>query len=128
MGLVMKNLIGQYYQTSLGNTVDYAPQFRLGAVYQYSRGQVAADLDLAANPAVGSGDESQVLGVGTSYRLNQYFNFQLGYQMNLKATGNHDKGIISAGLGLDSKWSVFQFSYADNNVERALGLQFAFKF
>ena len=127
-GMVIKNIISRDYQTALGNTVELEPQARLGAAYSPHWGLLAVDADLTVNKAVGAGDDSQVIAFGGEWRLGPIIHLQMGYQQNLKATGDHTKGLISGGV--EAKYSDFRWhlTYAGNDVEQAYAAGVTYQF
>lgn len=102
VGLVVKNLITQSYQTAPdANGRSYAisiePQVRAGVARRWGAFSVAGDLDLTRNQSVGLTEDSQFLSVGGEMDL-RYFQFRLGYRHNLVSDGIQD--MATAGLGL----------------------------
>ena len=125
---VVKNLIPQSLKTALNNEVQLNPQWRAGVAYTQHWGILAADLDLVPNDPVGAGDENQNLGIGGEWFISYPFHLLAGYQYNLKASGDHKKGLISAGFVLQSRYLHFALTYGESAAEKAGALTLAYRF
>lgn len=127
-GLVIKNLISRQYQTELGNDVLLETQLRAGIAYTPPWGIMILDLDLTENAAIGAGDASQIVAAGGEFRLHQNWRYRVGLNKNIKATGDHNKILLSSGLQYLSHGIQYDTSYAENGVEKAIALQVVYRF
>jgi len=127
-GVVIKNIIPLDYKTALGNTISVKPQVRAGAAYELSWGRVAADLDILKNKAIGSGGDSQELGLGLEWDFKRWLQLRGGYNYNLAGEGDGSKGLMSAGLHFSAVGFTFDIGYADNGDSLAAGLQLGYRF
>jgi len=128
VGLVVKNIIPLDYDTLLGNTITINPQVRAGAAYELAWGRVAADFDILKNKAIGSGSDSQELGMGVEWDLGRWLQLRGGYNYNLAGEGAARKGLLSAGLNFSTERLTFDIGYADNGEALAVGLQWGYRF
>lgn len=128
VGAVIKNLLPQSYETALNHEVNLKPQVRAGVAYTQRWGVLAADLDVLANDPIGPGDKSQVIGFGGEWRVWRMFNLLAGYQQNIKASGDQNKGLLSVGFVVQSRVVHFSTTYAQSAAERAAAITFAYLF
>lgn len=127
VGLVVKNLITQSYQTAPDATgrayaVSIEPQVRVGVARRWGMVNVAADLDITRNQSVGLGEDSQFLGLGAEFDA-RYVQLRLGYRHNLVADGIQDMATAGIGLGPLDVTAL----YADEN-SLGVNVQLGFSF
>lgn len=127
VGLVIKNLISQSYDTApdaTGKTyaISIEPQVRAGVAKRWGRRSVAADLDITKNQSVGLGEDSQFLSVGAEYDL-RYLQLRAGYRHNLVSDGIQDMATVGLGLGPVAVSAL----YADEN-SLGVNVQLGFSF
>lgn len=64
LGLVGRNLLAQDYQTILGTTIKFEPQFRAGIAYTGSWFAAAFDMDVTSNERIAFGEKTRTAGIG----------------------------------------------------------------
>jgi hypothetical protein len=101
-GAVIKNLIPKTVKTTLGNTINIAPQFTFGGSYGTDWFTGTADIDVMKNKAVIEivTKESQFLRMGAEFDAKGWAQLRVGYRHDI--TGNYP-GLPSVGLGLNLK-------------------------
>lgn len=126
-GLSIKNIIPLRYVSKLNTKIRIEPQIRAGVAYNVSWGLISLDMDVLKNKPVASGDKTQYVLLGVEKNFS-WFKVRGGYSYNLSASGNSRKGLFSAGLQFLPFGNKLEFAYADNGIERAVGVQSGFSF
>lgn len=126
-GVVVKNLFKKDITTVLGNTIEMAPQIRLGVSHHRSWGTFGADLDLTKNKPVATGfdQETQFLALGAEFDAFEVLQLRIGYRHDL--AGNYD-GVPSIGLGFSPFGVHIDVAAAVTDKEVAGGVQLGFNF
>jgi hypothetical protein len=125
VGLAVKDIIPQDYDTALGTTIRMRPRARIGAAYQVGRFQVAADVDLNQNEPLGSEQATQEVAVGAEWAFGAPVKIRGGYRHDLE--GRRDD-ILSFGVGTVWKRLALDLAYAGSDDTRAAALQFGIVF
>jgi hypothetical protein len=126
-GVVVKNLFKKDITTVLGNTIEMAPQVRLGVSHHRGWATFGADLDITRNKPVATGfdQETQFLALGAEFDAFGTLQLRLGYRHDL--AGNYD-GVPSIGLGFSPFGIHIDVAAAVTDKEVAGGLQLGFNF
>ena len=126
-GVVVKNLFKKDITTILGNTIEMAPQIRLGASHHRGWGNFGVDLDITKNKPVATGfdQETQFLAFGAEFDAFEILQLRIGYRHDL--AGNYD-GVPSIGLGFSPFGIHIDVAAAVTDKEVAGGLQLGFNF
>ena len=96
-GLVIKNLIGDDYESTNGQVVTISPMMRAGVSHRTSWTKVAFDLDLTENDPVAFEDPTQYAAIGAELNVWRIVQLRAGYRANLAGS---DQDIMTAGIGL----------------------------
>ena len=125
VGLAVKDIIPQDYDTALGTTIRMRPRARIGAAYQVGRFQVAADVDLNQNEPLGREQATQEVAVGAEWAIGAPLKIRGGYRHDME--GRRDD-ILSFGIGTVWKRLALDLAYAGSDDTRAAALQFGIVF
>ncbi len=101
-GAVIKNLIKQDFQTSLGADISIEPQVRAGIAYHWGMLTLAADYDITENDVVAFGGTTQYAMLGAELDLFSTLQLRVGYRSD-QANSGFDS--YSVGVGL-SPWGI----------------------
>lgn len=127
VGLTVKNLLPQDYQTESGNTVSLKPQVRIGSAYETAWGNFAIDLDLLENEPLSNGDPIQELGIGGEWTVwNQ--SIRAGVVTNLAATSDNAAPLYTFGFHLQLGAFYSDFTYGQGDDQQSAALQFGLQF
>jgi hypothetical protein len=96
-GVVIKNLIGDDYESTTGQVVTISPMVRAGVSHHTSWTKVAFDLDLTENDPVAFEDPTQYAAIGAELNVWRTLQLRAGYRANLAGT---DQDIMTAGIGI----------------------------
>jgi hypothetical protein len=96
-GLVIKNLIGDDYESTNGQVVTISPMMRAGVSHRTSWTKVAFDLDITENDPVAFEDPTQYAAIGAELNVWRIVQLRAGYRANLAGS---DQDIMTAGIGL----------------------------
>ncbi|MGE3480314.1 MAG: conjugal transfer protein TraF [Gammaproteobacteria bacterium] len=129
LGLAVKNLIAQDYETALGNEFRLEPMARLGVAYTHSCLTAAADLDLTENDPGGYEPKTRFAALGVELYLFEIARLRLGYRHNLSdVPAGIETDIMTAGLGFTSFGAQVDLAVAGNGDESGAALQLGFRF
>ncbi len=113
-GLVVKNAIGQDYQTVLGNTIKVEPQGRIGVSHKTDWTLVAIDIDLNESESLGFDSKTQYAGIGAELDIFDTAQIRVGYRHNMS---DSDTSIVTAGLGFTLFGAHFDVGVGANEDE-----------
>ncbi len=99
---MIKNLIKQDFQTSLGADISIEPQVRAGIAYHWGMLTLAADYDITENDVVAFGGTTQYAMLGAELDLFSTLQLRVGYRSD-QANSGFDS--YSVGVGL-SPWGI----------------------
>lgn len=129
IGLAVRNLIPQDYETALGNEVRLEPLARAGAAYRNDCLTLAVDLDLTENDSGGYEPKSRYAALGTEWYLFEIAQLRLGYRHNLSdVPAGVETGLVTAGLGFSPFGMHLDVAAAGNGDEFGAALQLGFRF
>ncbi|MCC6208020.1 MAG: conjugal transfer protein TraF [Gammaproteobacteria bacterium] len=129
LGLVVKNLIPQDYETVLGNEFRLEPMARAGVAYANSCLTAVADLDLTENDASGYEPKTRYASLGTELYLFEIARLRLGYRHNLSdVPANTEADLVTGGLGFTSFGVQVDLAVAGNGDEFGAAMQLGFRF
>lgn len=122
-GLSIKNLIPRTLSTQQNNTIKIEPQMRLGLAYQHRDWLAALDIDVLSNAPFGNEDETRYGSLGFEWQAWRSIKLRAGYSTNL---ADRDKtGLITGGLGYQTKYIDIEVAYGESAREKAASLQFS---
>ena len=138
VGVVVKNLIGQSYDTALytttfdsapseinKQTIDIDPQIRAGLAWQAGGLTVAADLDITENKGYLAGNDSQYMAAGLEYNAFNTLRLRAGMRSNLS---DSDDTAFSAGVGLNIVAAHIDLGLISSSNNAGASLQFGVEF
>lgn len=125
VGLVVKNLIGQEYETVLGSGLKIEPQARLGVSHATQWTTVALDVDLNESESFGFDAKTQYIGFGAELDVFETVQLRLGYRHNMS---DSDTSMPTVGLGLSPFGVHIDIAAAANEDEIAAAMQLGFRF
>lgn len=129
LGLVVRNLIPQDYETVLGNEFKLEPLARAGVAYTDSCLTAVADLDLTENDSSGYEPKTRYASLGAELYLFEIARLRLGYRHNLSdVPADIETDIMMAGLGFTSFGAQVDLAVAGNGDEFGAALQLGFSF
>ncbi len=119
-GASIINLIGQKYDTVLGNQVKVNPQARLGVSHTTEWTLVALDLDLNEANSTGFDSKTQYLAIGAELDVFDMINLRIGYRHNMSDTAT---SIATAGIGMEVFGAQLDLAVGANEDEIDLSAQ-----
>ena len=125
VGLAVKDIISQDYDTARGTVVRLRPRARIGVAYQVGRFQVAADADLTQNEPLGNERPTQEVAFGAEWTVAEPLKLRAGYRHD---TEGFRDDIVSFGVGTVWKRVALDLAYAGSDDIRAAALQFGIVF
>lgn len=129
IGITVKNLLAQEYETVLGNELKIEPMARLGVAYRNSCLTLASDLDLTENESTGYDPKTRYAALGAELYLFELFRIRLGYRHNLSdVPAGSETDLMMAGLGFTSFGAKVDIAAAGNGDEFGAALQLGFRF
>lgn len=129
VGITVKNLLAQEYETVLGNELKIEPMARLGVAYRNSCLTLASDLDLTENESTGYDPKTRYAALGAELYLFELFRIRLGYRHNLSdVPAGSETDLMMAGLGFTSFGAKVDIAAAGNGDEFGAALQLGFRF
>ncbi|MCC6301832.1 MAG: conjugal transfer protein TraF [Gammaproteobacteria bacterium] len=129
LGLVVKNLIPQDYETVLGNEFKLEPMARAGVAYTNDCLTAAADLDLTENESGGYEPKTRYASLGVELYLFEAARVRLGYRHNLSdIPADIETDLMTAGIGFTSFGAQVDLAVAGNGDEFGAALQLGFRF
>ena len=125
-GIVGKNVIARTYTTTLGNSIEVRPQWRVGLSHHTPRTTVAIDVDLNENRPVAFDKPTRYAGIGAEINAWDFLQLRAGYRTDL--AGNYN-AIPSVGLGLSMLGVHLDAAIAGRNKEEVIAaVQLGFRF
>jgi len=124
-GVAIKNLIGQKYQTSLGNEIRIKPQARIGISHAMKWVAVAVDMDLNKSQSLGFDSETQYLGIGAELNVFDMSTIRIGYRSNMSDV---DTSLATVGLGIKVYGVQVDLAAGANEDEIDFAAQASFRF
>jgi hypothetical protein len=129
VGLAVRNLFPQTYETVLDNEFKLEPMARVGAAYRNSCLTLAADLDLTENDSGGFEPKTRYAAIGTELYLFEAARIRLGYRHNLSdVPAGFEPDIMTAGLGMTPFGVDLDLAVAGNGDEFGAAVKLGFKF
>lgn len=125
IGVAVKDILPNNYDTALGTPIRLRPRARLGAAYQTDKLQVAVDVDVSSNEPLGNESRTQEAALGIEWHLQTPLKLRAGYRYDFQ--GNRD-GVASLGIGTIWKRLAIDVAYAAGSDARALALQLGYVF
>lgn len=127
VGVAVKNLIAEEFETESGNTLSLKPQIRVGSEYRSAWGTFSLDLDLIENKPLSRGDPSQLLAFGGEWGWGRT-RVRAGIHTNLAASGNNSGFGYGAGVRLRLLGMFFDLSAATGASQQLASFQFGVRF
>jgi hypothetical protein len=129
VGLAVRNLIPQNYETVLDNDFKLEPMARLGVAYRNSSLTLSSDLDLTENDSGGFEPKTRYAAIGAELYLFEAMQIRLGYRHNLSdiPTG-FEPNIMTAGLGMTPFGVDLDLAVAGNGNELGVAMKLGFRF
>ena len=128
-GVVIKNLMGNDYDSTSGSTVSINPMMRAGVSHRTSWTKVAFDLDITENDPVAFEDATQYAAIGGELNVWRILQLRAGYRMNLAGS---DQDIMTAGIGISPGPVHFDIGVmantSDPENEAGIALEFGVEF
>lgn len=124
-GLVVKDLIGQEYETARGNKINLDPQVRVGVSHRNEFVMVTADLDFTENEPVGYESKSQYLALGAELDIFDTVQIRIGYKHNMS---DEDTSAPTVGFGFSPFGLHIDAAVSANDDEVSAALQLGFRF
>ena len=124
-GIAIKNLIGQKYQTILGNEIRIKPQARLGISHKMKWAAVAVDLDLNKSESLGFDSETQYFGFGAELNVFDMSTVRIGYRSNMS---DPDTSVATVGFGFKVYEVQVDLAAGANEDEIDVAAQVGFQF
>ena len=128
-GVVGKNLSKKSYETALGNKIEIKPQVRAGLSHHTRWTTIAIDGDVTQNDPLGFEEKTQYIGAGIEINIFDTLQLRAGIKHNRLATITaKDKDVTSFGVGFSPFGIHVDAAYATSDLEKAIALQFGFRF
>ena len=124
-GFTITNLIGQKYDTVLGNQIKVNPQARLGVSHSTQWTLVAIDLDLNEANAVGFHSATQYVAIGAELDVFDMVDLRIGYRHNMSDTAT---SLATTGIGMEVFGAQLDMALGANEDEIAVSAQLGFSF
>ncbi len=124
-GIAIKNLIGQKYETSLGNEIRIKPQARIGVSHAMQSVAVAVDMDLNKSESFGFDSQTQYLGIGAELNVFDLSTVRIGYRSNMSDTNT---SVATVGFGIKVYGVQLDLAAGANDDELDLAAQLGFQF
>lgn len=125
-GLAIKNVIPKTLTTSQQNEIKLRPQIRAAIAYQHRDWLAAFDFDVIPNNPLGYESKSQYFNFGFEWQAWGALKLRGGYSLNW--AGSDKTGLVTAGLGYQTKAFDFAIAYGESRIERAASLQVSYLF
>lgn len=125
LGVAVKDVIRQDYETGLGTTLRMRPRARVGVAWQAGPVQIAADADVTRNEPLAAEEPTQEAAIGVEWALDAPVRIRAGYRRDMR--GNRE-GIASVGAGVTWRRLVVDLAWAEGHDARAAALQFGIAF
>lgn len=124
-GIVLKNLIGDDYESTTGQEVTISPMVRAGISHKTNWTKVAIDLDLTENDPVAFEDPTQYAAIGAELNVWRTLQLRAGYRANLAGS---DQDVMTAGIGISPGPIQFDIGLMANtsDVENEAGIAVEF--
>lgn len=124
-GVVLKNLIGDDYESTTGQEVTISPMVRAGISHKTNWTKVAIDLDLTENDPVAFEDPTQYAAIGAELNVWRTLQLRAGYRANLAGS---DQDVMTAGIGISPGPIQFDIGLMANtsDVENEAGIAVEF--
>lgn len=124
-GVMVRNVIGQHYQTVEGRPVRVRPVTRVGLAWEGDRLTVAWDADLVETPAIGFEPDRQYMGMGVEYAPWPWLALRGGVRMDRVSR----QVTTGYGFGLVFERMHFDLSVGgDETDDQAVSLQLGARF
>ncbi len=124
-GFVIKNLIGQEYETVRGNKIKIDPQMRVGIAHSTDWATMAIDMDLTENEAAGFESKTQYISIGAELDAFDTVQLRVGYRHNMS---DSETNIPTIGFGFSPFGAHLDVAIAGNGSEVAGSAQLGFRF
>ena len=124
-GVSITNLIGQKYNTVLGNQIKVNPQARLGVSHATQWTLVALDLDLNEANATGFHSKTQYIAIGAELDVFDMIDLRIGYRHNMSDTTT---SMATTGIGMEIFGAQLDLAAGANEDEIGLSAQLGFLF
>ena len=124
-GFSITNLIGQKYDTVLGNQIKVNPQARLGVSHSTQWTLVALDLDLNEANATGIHSATQYVAIGAELDVFDMIDLRIGYRHNM---GDTATSLATTGIGMEVFGAQLDMALGANEDEIAFSAQLGFLF
>jgi len=125
MGLAIKDLVPEEYDTGSGLALDLKPRTRFGVAWVDSFYTLGLDYDVNENKSAAGERPVQDLSLGFEISPLSYLDVQLGYRHDI--TGFRDD-VLSGGVALSFRGMSVELSYAESNWMQGASLQFGWAF
>jgi hypothetical protein len=124
IGLAVKDVVTQHFDTELGNEISLSAKPRLGLAYVAERFQLGLDVDLDTVAAVGDEAAIQEFALGGEWQTSRHLFLRAGYRHDLK--GERDD-LASLGLGMNFGGVIIDIAYAKGGSSQGVALQLGFR-
>jgi hypothetical protein len=124
IGLAVKDVMDQHFDTDLGNEVLIQAKPRLGMAYISEGLQIGLDIDLDTVTAIGEEASIQELSVGGEWQSSRNFYLRAGYRHDLNA---EREDIASVGVGMHLGGVLIDIAYAYGNSSQGVAIQLGFR-
>lgn len=125
-GLSIKNIIPRTLKTRQNNEIKIEPQIRMGFAYQHIDWLAALDFDVIANAPFGNEDDTRFANIGFEWQAWGALKLRTGYSINL--ADKDSTGLVTGGVGYQTKYFDFEVAYGESSIEKAASLQFSYLF